>query len=164
MEQQVTDPQLVAETERVVQCSSCAEAALTCCPRCRRAFCEQHAAVVGCCGDCELEMARRTRKVLLIAMPMVMALLVAMVLLLARVATELAFFTGFASIFFALALAGGLRAIVRRGSRGGWILLPRQVQIAADGGDAKLARYGRKRERCMYKSAYKAGMNRQGGV
>ena len=149
-------------------CVTCGQAALVRCPRCGRPFCADHAQVTSCCADCELALARTTRRWIAGTMASYVAALGGAACYLAMLEPVLGFVTG------GFGVLGGIfvTAVATRFARGkerSWEPVEgAELRIGAEGGDNRpprrlgwLIRSSGKKD--MYQAAYDAGFNRVQG-
>lgn len=148
-------------------CVTCHAPAVVHCPRCRRPFCADHATIT-CCPDCELALARSSRRWTAGLLTGYLAAAGSAVCCMATVDSFLAVATGAFGVLGSIFVT----AIARRAARGrirSWEPVEgAELRIGAEGGEARHARRlgwlmrstGKKD---MYQAAYDAGFNRVQG-
>jgi len=162
-------PHPCRNSDEIEPCVVCQAPALVRCPRCARPFCGDHATVNSACPDCELQLARRTERIIAGAVGGYMVAAASATVSLGMANMYVGIVAGAFSVLGGLLVAAMARGLSRRKAEQAWEPVENaMLQVAADGGDPHHRRSvrlagGRARERDQYTAAYNAGFNRVQG-
>jgi hypothetical protein len=151
-----------------IRCVVCRSPALARCPRCGEPFCSTHAAVSGCCADCELSRAHQIYRTKLALVSIYTLAAAAVVVSLGLLAIPLAIIGGAFAVLGGV-LASAAAARIARGADRSWVPVDGAVlEVGSEAGSPRVRRLGRwirgrTREKDQYQAAYNAGFNRVQG-